>query len=248
MENLRLKYAIRGNDVVLDGGDKEYVLKIRDLDESDRPREKLIKNGPSVLSAAELLAVVLNVGTRKEEVFRMTRRILKEYGEKNIVNQVDARALAEEIKIPLGKACQIAACFELGRRFFKEGNGRHIAIRTARQAYQYLKDMDGLPKEQLRGLYLNSRYCLVREEVISVGTLTSNLVHPREVLRPAIECSAAAIIIAHNHPSGSTKATVDDVETTRQLTRAAKIMGIDLLDHIIIAGNKFASVPGEYNT
>jgi DNA repair protein RadC len=154
--------------------------------------------------------------------------------------------LAQEMNIPVTKACQIVACFELGKRFFKEIPASHTIIKTAKQAYEYLQDMRNLPKEQLRGLYLNSRYRLIHDEVISVGSLTANIVHPREVFKPALEYSAVAVIIAHNHPSGSVKATEADIKTTEQLVRAAKIIGVDLLDHIIIAGNKFASVPVNY--
>lgn len=242
-----IKYALKENDLILDNEERKYVLRIKDLADEDKPRERLIKHGPAILSVAELLAIVLNVGTKKEEIFTMTSRILKEYGEKNISNQTNARLLGKELSIPLVKACQIVACFELGRRFFKKTPGRQIIIRTAKQAYNYLSDMHNLPKEQLRGLYLNSRYRLVHDEVISVGSLTTNIVHPREVFSPALEYSAAAIIVAHNHPSGSAKPTKGDIETTKQLVKAGKILGIDLLDHIVIAGNKFNSVPVSYS-
>ncbi|KPJ55230.1 hypothetical protein AMJ47_01535 [Parcubacteria bacterium DG_72] len=221
-------------------------MRIKDLADEDKPRERLIKHGPSVLSTQELLAIVLTVGTKREEVFTMSSRILKEYGEKNIINQTNPKALEKELDIPLAKACQIVACFELGKRFFKESPGGQIIIRTAKQAYNYLKDMRSLPKEQLRGLYLNSRYRLIHDEVISVGSLTANIVHPREVFRPALEYSAVAIIIAHNHPSGSTKPTKGDIEITKQLVKAGRILGVDLLDHIIIARNKFISIPVDY--
>ncbi|HPM75414.1 MAG TPA: JAB domain-containing protein, partial [Saccharofermentans sp.] len=125
-------------------------------------------------------------------------------------------------------------------------SGRKVTIRNAKSAYDYLKDMQSLPKEQLRGLYLNSRYGLIHDEVISVGTLTSSIVHPREVFRPAIEHSAAAIIIAHNHPSGSSKPTSGDMEVTNQLVKAGRIIGIELLDHIIIGKSGFTSVPVDY--
>ena len=240
------KYRFKENNLILDNEGKKYVLKIKDLADEDKPRERLIKHGPSILSAAELLAIVLSVGTRKEEVFTMTSRILKEYGEKNIVNQTNPKTLEEELDVPLAKACQIIACFELGRRFFKDAPGRQVTIRTARQAYNYLKDMHNLPKEHLRGLYLNSRYRLIHDEVISVGSLTASIVHPREVFGPALEYSAAAVIIAHNHPSGSVKPTKEDITVTKQLVEAGKILGVDLLDHIIIAKNKFISIPVDY--
>ncbi len=170
---------------------------------------------------------------------------MKEYGEKNIVSQTNPKILEKELGVPLTKACQIVACFELGRRFFRKTDGGPVVIRTARQAYEYLKDMRDLPKEHLRGLYLNSRYRLVYDEVISVGTLTENLVHPREVFKPALEYSAAAVIIAHNHPSGSTRPTGSDIEVTKQLIEAGKMLGIEVLDHLVIAKNGFGSVMDE---
>ncbi|MFA4931003.1 MAG: DNA repair protein RadC [Patescibacteria group bacterium] len=236
------KYFMLDQNFIIDAGDKEYVLMIRDLDDKDKPREKLLEYGPTALSSAELLAVVLNVGTKKEDVLQMSDRILKEYGDRTIMHNKNPRSLANELNIPLYKACQIVACFELGHRYFKDNQRGKVVIRTAKQAFNYLKDMRQLPKEQLRGLYLNSRYQLIHDEVISVGSLTANIIHPREVFRPAIEYAAAAVIIAHNHPSGSVKSSKSDLEITTQLKAAGQILGIDLLDHLIIAGNRFGRV------
>jgi DNA repair protein RadC len=236
------------NDLILDEGDKKYVLKLRDLPTEERPREKLISYGPGSLSLAELFAVVLNVGTKKEEVLAMSRRLLKEYGDSAIVNQKDPQKIKELLGIPLGKACQVVACFELGRRFFKTPDGKKpIMIRTATQVYSYLKDMQDLSKEHLRGLYLDSHYQLIHDEVISIGSLTSNIVHPREVFRPALEYSASAVILAHNHPSGVSKPSEADIVITQQIVEAGKILGISLLDHVIVAKGKFESVPVEYS-
>src|ERR1700722_3505608 len=240
-------YAQTDTDLLLDGQDKKYVLRLRDLPEEDKPREKLIKHGPGVLSVAELLAIILNVGTKKEDVLAMSRRLLKEYGDSVIVNQKDPKKIQELLGIPLGKACQLVACFELGRRFFKVNDGRKpIIIRTASQVFQYLKDMRDLPKEHLRGLYLDSHYQLIHDELISIGTLTSNIVHPREVFRPALEYFAAALILEHNHPSGVSKPSDADLVITHQIIEAGKVLGISLLDHVIIAKNKYESIPGEY--
>lgn len=236
------KYFMMGQNIIIDANDKEYVLTIKDLEDKDKPREKMLDYGPSNLSSAELLAVILNTGTKKEDVLQMSNRILKEYGDKTIIHAKNPETLVKELDIPRQKACQIVACFELGRRFFKENKKGKVIIRTAKQAFNYLKDMRELPKEQLRGLYLNSRYQLIHDEVISVGTLTANIIHPREVFRPAIEYSAAAVIVAHNHPSGSVKPTTSDKKITKQLAAAGEILGIDVLDHLIIAGNRFGRV------
>lgn len=236
------KYALKDTDLVLDNDNKKYILRVKDLDEVDKPRERLIKYGPSILAVEELVAILLNVGTKKEEVMSMSSRILKEYGENSIVSQTNPKTLAKDLDIPIVKACQLISCFELGRRFFYKSNGGAVTLRSAKQVYEYLKDMRELPKEQLRGLYLNSRYRLVHDEVISIGSLTANIVHPREVFKPALDYSAVAVILAHNHPSGSAKPTAADIEVTKQLVEAGKILGIEVLDHLIVAKNKFVRI------
>lgn len=242
-----LTYTIKDNDFVITEKEKKYVFRIRDLPSEEKPREKLLKYGISVLSVNDLLAIVINSGTKKEGVLEMSQRLLKEYGESGIVSQTDPKKLAESLHLPIVKACQLIACFELGRRFFKPSIGRSMVIRTAKEVYEYLKEMRDLPKECLRGLYLNSQYRLIHDEVISIGSLTSNIIHPREVFRPAIEYMAAAVILAHNHPSGNAEPSNADIEITKQILEAGTIMGIDVLDHIIITKDKFTSIPEKYN-
>lgn len=240
-------YLQTSGDLTLDES-KKYVLKLRDLPGDEKPREKLMKYGPQVLTLPELIAIVLNVGTKKEEVLTMSRRLLKEYGDSAIIHQKDPRKIQEMLGIPLVKSCQLVACFELGRRFFKSTDNRKpITIRTASQVYDYLKDMRDLPKEHLRGLYLDNHYRLIHDEVISIGSLTSSIIHPREVFRPALEHSASAVILAHNHPSGITKASDSDIAITEQIVSAGKILGINVLDHVIITKAKFGSIPADYS-
>lgn len=220
--------------------------KIKDLPKDQRPREKLIKEGVNMLADAELLAIILNTGIRKggfkEDVLEFSNRILKEYGQKSIIKIKDVKKLMEDLEIPETKACQIIACFELGRRFFKKDE-KEIYIRNSKDVFDYFKDkMANLKKEQFCGLYLNSRNKLVYNEVISLGTLTANLVHPREVFQPAIEFSSVAIILAHNHPSGDSEPSEDDIKITNQLVEASKILGIEILDHIIIGKEEYTSL------
>ncbi|MDE2018876.1 MAG: DNA repair protein RadC [Patescibacteria group bacterium] len=240
-------YTQHDNDLVLDAPrEKEY--RIKDLPAEEKPREKLLKYGPGHLSAVELFAVLLNVGTMKEDVLSMSRRLIKEYGDTGIANQKDPKKLESMLGIPLAKACQVVACFELGRRFFQSPTPtKPAAIRTPSQVFEYLKEMRDLPKEHLRGIYLDSHYQVIHNELISVGSLNSNIIHPREVFRPALEFSASAIILAHNHPSGIAKASEQDILITRQIIEAGKILGISVLDHVIIAKENFESVPVEYN-
>jgi len=224
----------------------KHQYKIKEIPRSERPREKLVKEGPDILTDAELLAIILNTGIRRknhyEDVLELSKRILKEYSPRSIVSQKNVKKLMKDLEIPEVKTCQIIACFELGDRFFGK-NEEEIYIRSSKDVYNYLKDkMTGLKKEQFRGLYLNSRNKLIYDEVISLGTLTTNLVHPREVFRPAIEKSAAAIILAHNHPSGDPEPSEDDIKITQQLIEASKIINIEILDHIIVGENKYISL------
>jgi DNA repair protein RadC len=225
---------------------KTYDLKIRDLPEKEKPREKLLRQGPSALSTAELLSVILNTGTKREGVLGMSQRIIKEYGERALVNHRDPRIIAKDLDIPLIRATQVVAIGELGRRFFQK-KGSNAMVRTARDAFEYLSDMQNLDKEHLRGLYLNSHYRVIHDEVISIGTVDANLIHPREVFKPALEYGAVAVILAHNHPSGITKPSDADKEITRQIIEAGKIMGITVLDHVIIGKGKFESIDIPYN-
>jgi len=237
-----MPYKIKDNNIVLNHGKQYKILAVKDLPNEEKPREKMIQTGAGSLSSVELLAIVLGVGTKKEEVFSMAHRLLREYGEKGVAYQRDPKIIEQDLRIPLAKACQIVACFELGRRFYQKRPGASITIRTAQQAYAHLKDMGNLHKEQIRGLYLNVHYQLIHDEVISIGTPDASLLQIREVFRPALEYSAAAMIIAHNHPSGIIKATKADVEITNKLIEAGKILDIEVLDHLIIGKNKFASI------
>lgn len=237
-----MPYKRRLAQGTINHGDAYKIPRVKDMAENEKPREKMIKNGVGVLSMAELLAIVLSVGTKKEEVFSMSSRLLREYGEKAVAYQKNPETISKDLDIPIVKACQIVACFELGRRFYQKKPGGLITIRTAAQAHEHLKDMGELKKEQFRGLYLNNHYQLVYDEVISIGTMEASLVQAREVFRPALEYSAAALIVAHNHPSGVLKATRDDQEITDKLIEAGKILDVEVLDHLIIGKNKYVSI------
>ncbi len=237
-------YTIQDHEQLLDAALKHY--KIRDLPPEAKPREKLTQYGPEVLSVAELIAVVFGVGTKREDVLHMARRALKEYGEQAITHERDPKKLEAALDLPPGKACQLVACFELGRRFSKRPAGQPLFIRTAKQVYDYATDMRELPKEHLRGLYLDPHYRVIHDETISIGSVSANLVHPREVFRPALQYSASALILVHNHPSGVPTPSAADIMVTKQIIEGGKIMGISLLDHVVVTKSKFASVPAEY--
>lgn len=236
-------YVMTNHDLLLGVSGKRYVLKVRDLPQEEKPRERLLAHGPSALSVKELMAVLISAGTRKEEVLAMSERILAEYGERNVLMSTDPKALSEDLDIPLGKAMQIVVAGELGRRFFQKRRNGASVIRTAKDVFDYTVDMRNLSKEHLRGLYLDAHYQVVHDETLSIGTIDANLIHPREVFRPAIAHAAAAVVLVHNHPSGVVTPSEADRLVTLQIVEAGRILGIDLIDHVIVTEEAFVSVP-----
>ncbi len=224
----------------------KYVLKVKDMPAEDKPREKLLLSGPSSLTLVELLAVVLMQGTKKEDVLSIAERIVKEYGQSALTTNKDAAVMARELEIPLVKACQIVATGEIGRRLFSKNFSGLATIRTAEDVYAYAADMRMLPKEHLRGLYLDTHHKIIHDEVLSIGTINASMIHPREVFKPAIEYGAAAIILVHNHPSGVSTPSVSDKAITEQIVLAGKVLGISLLDHVVVTRDSFTSVPVQY--
>ncbi len=233
-------------DLFLDTSNRDYVLKIKDLPAGSRPKDKLINFGPEMLSMAELLSIIWNTGNQDEDVLEMASRIVKEYGEKSIFSENDVNRLSKELGITVQKSSQLIACGELGRRIYSNNSSGLSIIRNAKDVYDYLNDMHNLTKEHLRGLYLNTHNRIIYDEVISIGTINSNLIHPREVFRPALEYNAAAVVIAHNHPSNIVTPSSQDIEVTKQIIEAGKILGINVLDHIIITKSTYMSIKANY--
>ncbi|HWU24186.1 MAG TPA: DNA repair protein RadC [Candidatus Paceibacterota bacterium] len=238
-------YLMRNNDLLLTTSTKKYVLKVRDLPNEEKPRERLLAYGPSALSAQELMAVLLSTGTTKEEVMQMSTRVMREYGERSLLSSTDPKQLAEELDIPIGKAMQIVAAGELGRRYFQKKRNGATVLRTSQDVFDYTADMRTLAKEHLRGLYLDTHYQVIHDEVLSIGTIDANLIHPREVFRPAIAHAAAAVVLVHNHPSGIVTPSEADRVVTLQVAEAGRVLGIDLIDHVVVTETDFVSIPVE---
>lgn len=217
----------------------QIMAKIKDLPKIERPREKLEKYGPEKLSDSELLAILLRTGTKGINVVELANRILKKFPNSGI-----AKAEFKELKNTFGlgktKACGIVACFELGRRMLK--GKKAILVMSPKDIWNELKDIRESKKENFIVFYLDTRNQEIQREIISVGTLNANLVHPREVFEPAVKNLAAQIIVAHNHPSGDPEPSEDDLTINKKLVEAGKILGIELLDHIIVAQKKYISL------
>ncbi len=219
---------------------KPYNLRIRDLPEEDKPREKLRKHGPAALKNYELMAVILGKGTKREGILELSQRIMDQYGEQAIFTEGDVGKIEKVLGLSPVQACQVVAAFELGKRLF--GRPTEVFLRSPEEVFEYAKDMARLKQEHLRGLYLDTRNRLIRDEVITIGTLNESLAHPREIFHPAVETHAAAIILVHNHPSGDPFPSRDDIELTKQIYEASRLMEIEILDHVIVGNKRYYSL------
>jgi len=219
-------------------------MKIKDLPKSDRPREKLIAKGVDNLKDSELLAILLRSGTTGKNVIEIASQILSKYSKKRLL-QMTYDDLSKISGIDSAKATTLLAAFELSKRALEVNDTNLPVINTAKDAAAQLTDMRDLKKEHFVVLYLNAKNQLVHKETISMGTLNANLVHPREVFEPALKHSAAQIIAAHNHPSGDPKPSDDDLDLTKRLTEAGKMMGIEIMDHVIVSKNSYFSFKEE---
>ena len=213
-------------------------MKIKDLPKVERPREKLIRYGPEKLSNSELLAIILGSGTKERNVIELANKILKKFSAEELPN-LTFNDLKNYPGLGPAKACEIIACFELGKRLLK-GKRTKIYL-TPKDVWDELKDLHNHKKEHFVIFYLDARNQEIKREIISVGSLNANLVHPREVFEPAVRNLAAQIILAHNHPSGDPEPSEDDLEITKRLVESGKILGIEIIDHIIVAKNGFIS-------
>ncbi|MFB9327250.1 DNA repair protein RadC [Paenibacillus aurantiacus] len=220
---------------------QSYVL--RDVPSEERPRERMMTVGAEALSHAELLAILLRTGTKRESAVLLAARILKECGNLRGLVDMSVEELTAIRGIGPAKAVQLLAGIELGRRLAKSRQGELPAIRKPQDAAELVMDeMRYLKKEHFVCLFLNTKNQVIVKETLSVGTLNASLVHPREVFRAAIKCSSASIVCVHNHPSGDPTPSPEDIAMTRRLKEAGELVGIDVLDHLVIGDNRFVSL------
>ncbi|HEX2868840.1 MAG TPA: DNA repair protein RadC [Ignavibacteriales bacterium] len=219
------------------------MLKVKDLPLDDRPREKLVLRGPQSLTDTELLAILLRVGTRGKSVLEVARELMSKHSSLAVLATLSVAALKKGYGIGQDKAATLAAAFELSRRIASQSRLHYNRKITGPKdiADIFIPILRDEVKERFVVLCLNSSNKIIKDEVISIGSLNSSIVHPREVFKVAIENNSANIILMHNHPSGNTEPSNEDISITKRLVEAGKLMDIHVFDHIILAGNSYLS-------
>jgi DNA repair protein RadC len=219
-------------------------LTIHDLPAAERPRERLQSAGAEALSAQEILALILGRGISGESVMVTAQRLLSQFGGLKGIAGASLEELAQIRGIGPAKASQLKAAIELAHRLDGYGDltGKTV-VKTPEDVFSLVQArLKDKKKEYFLAILLDTRNQLIKTAEISIGSLDSSIVHPREVFKEAVAASAACVIFAHNHPSGDVEASDDDIALTKRLAQAGEIMGVTVLDHIIIGGKNHASL------
>ncbi|ULT59911.1 DNA repair protein RadC [Neobacillus drentensis] len=218
-------------------------MMIHDFPQDERPRERFKTHGPQSLSNHELIAILLRTGTKDESVLQLSNRLLTHFEGLRMLKGATLEEMTEIKGIGAAKAIQILAAVEIGRRIANLNYTDRYVIRSPEDGAKYvMNDMRFLTQEHFVCLFLNTKNQVIHKQTVFIGSLNASIVHPREVFREALKRSAASIIALHNHPSGDPTPSKEDIDVTKRLVECGKIIGIDLLDHLIIGENKFVSL------
>ncbi len=218
-------------------------LMIRDIPKEDRPRERFMQYGPAHLSHQELLAIILGSGSRQESVTELAKRIFVHFEGIDLLKGATLEELTAIKGIGTAKAVQLLAAIEFGRRIQQMKPSERYVIRSPEDGAEYImEEMRELKQEHFVCLFLNTKNQVIQRQTIFIGSLNASIVHPREVFKEAVKRSAASIICAHNHPSGDPTPSQEDIQVTRRLNECGKMIGIELLDHLVIGDRKFISL------
>ena len=213
---------------------------INQLESMDKPREKLLKKGVKVLKDYELMAILLGTGTKGKDVIKLSREIVKLF--EDDFSSLSLEKLLNIHGLGNTKASQLLSAIELSSRYLIKNNKK---ISNAQEVYEELNQYRDKQQEYFLTLYLDGANHLIETKIITIGTLNQSLVHPREVFSYALEKRCASIIVAHNHPSGVLTPSKEDINVTKRLQESAKILGIELLDHVIFTKDDFLSLRDE---
>lgn len=225
---------------------KEFI-PINKRGEDERPREKLLNFGSEVLTNSELIAILINNGTKNKSAIDLAKELLGKHENKLFeLTRCEVDSFKSLDGIGDAKAATLAAAFELGKRIKIENLNIKDKITSPDKVGQYfIQKLASETVEKFFAIYLSTANKIIKEKQITSGTLNASLVHPREVFKTAVSVSANSIILVHNHPSGNTRPSNADIEVTNQLVKAGNMMDIHILDHLIIAGNTYFSFKSE---
>ena len=220
-----------------------YSVRIRELPADERPRERLIGYGADALSTAELLAILLRTGTEQRSAVALADFLLAQHGGLRGVAAMTVEELSQVHGIGPAKGAQIKAAIEFGRRLVSASPEERAKIHSPRDVYNLIgPGLRDEKREHFVALLLDTKGGVMRQRTVSIGDLSSSIVHPREVFLEAIRYSAASLIVAHNHPSGDPSPSPEDIQVTRRLVEAGEILGIDVLDHIVLGDSRWVSL------
>jgi len=215
---------------------------LHDLPKEERPRERLKKVGVDNLSLGELLALIIEKGKKGENVLTIAQNLISHFGNLENIKKASIEELCQVKGIGFATACKLKASFKLGEKAQITPTKYGQKIESPKDVFKLLKnDLGDKKKEHFKILSLDSRNKLISIDDVSIGTINANLVHPREVFKTAIQHLAVSIVIVHNHPSGDPEPSEDDLEITKRITEVGKLIGINVLDHIIVTRTKFFS-------
>lgn len=217
-------------------------ISIRDLPDSERPRERLLTQGPDALSSAELLAILLRTGTADENVLHLAERLLTEYGGLQELAEASPTELLRRKGLGSAKVAQMAAAFELGKRLIAYEPYQRPVIHQAEDAARLVADMRQLQQEHVRVILLDISRCVIAIPTVYIGTVNASVLRVSEILREAVIRNSPALIMVHNHPSGDPSPSPEDIELTRTLITAAQLLDITLVDHLIIGRHGWKSL------
>ncbi|KMT60847.1 hypothetical protein X560_0538 [Listeria fleischmannii 1991] len=209
----------------------------------EKPREKLVQHGAESLTLSELMALIIETGTKNESVISVANRIVMRFRELDSVEQATIKELQKINGIGLAKSAKIVAALEFGKRLNQQTESEKYMVKSPSDAVSIVKpELRFLYQEHFHCVFLNIKNQIIHRETVFIGSLNMSVVHPREVFRIALRVSAASLICFHNHPSGDPTPSKEDIKVTKRLAASGELLGVRLLDHIIIAQNKHLSM------
>lgn len=218
-------------------------MAIKSLAANERPRERLCQFGAKILSNSELLAILFGCGSKNQSALELANELLSKHQSLTNLLNLSQNDLQQQQGIGVAKYCQLQAAFELAKRYYREQIEHPASLLNSHQVTQVLQmELKGIEHEVFAALFLNNRYQLLRFEILFEGTVNQTSVYPREIAKRCLRYNAAALIIAHNHPSGDPSPSASDIQLTSRIEQALELIDVKLLDHLIVAGGRVESL------